>query len=39
MICQSIVRHLRKVLYNEKSIVWKHIPGYRKLLKALLEEL
>jgi len=39
MIVQSWVRHVRKVLYIERAITWANIPGYREILKALLEEL
>jgi len=39
MIIQAWVRHVRRVLYNEKAINWVDVPGYREILKALLEEL
>lgn len=39
MIIQAWVRHVRRVLFNEKGITWADIPGYKVILTALFEEM
>ena len=35
---QAWCRHVRRVIYVEKSITWNDVPGYKEIVTAILEE-
>ena len=38
MFAQTWVRHVRRIVFVEDNIPWFQVPGYREILRALLEE-